>query len=110
MPAFLWTKLHRRRIQRLPSERTAACNLDVDAGVVLRKVRHLEPAIDRCREVVDPVGQVALDALAEREPVVVASRKGYFRVNLAKKFAISSLASISVVYAPNGQNAVPGQQ
>src|SRR6202022_4804671 len=60
----------------LRSQRTAVGQLDGDAGVVLRKARHLECAMDRDRQLVDPGGQCALDAfLPKREPVVVASRK-----------------------------------
>ena len=78
MPAFLRIRL------RPPSHPTryfarnerAVGQLDVDAGVVLRKARHLTSAIDRYRQLVDPGGEDALDAvLRQREPVVVASRK-----------------------------------
>src|SRR5260221_7033735 len=57
-------------------QRTAASQLDGDAGVVLGKARHLTTAIDRYRKLVDPGGEYALDALLpQREPVAVASRK-----------------------------------
>ena len=60
----------------LRPQRTAVGQLDVDAGVVLGKARHLTSAIDRHRQLVDPGGEDALDAvLPQREPVVVASRK-----------------------------------
>ena len=60
----------------LRPQRTAVGQLDVDAGVVLRKARHLASAIDRHRQLVDPGGEDALDVvLPEREPVVVARRK-----------------------------------
>ena len=57
-------------------QRPAVGQLDVDAGVVLREARHLAPAIDRHRQLVDPAGQDLLDAvLPQREPVVVARGK-----------------------------------
>jgi len=60
----------------LRSQRTAVGQLDVYAGVVLGKARHLTFAIDRYRQLVDPGSEYALDALLQqREPVVVASRK-----------------------------------
>ena len=60
----------------LRPQRTAVGQLDVDAGVVLGEARHLTPAIDRHRQLVDPGGEDALDkVLRQREPVVVASRK-----------------------------------
>ena len=59
------------RPQRLPiGER------DVDAGVVLRETRHVTSAIDRHRQLADPLGQDALDVvLRQPEPVVVPSGK-----------------------------------
>ena len=57
----------------LGSERRAAGQLDIDAGVVLREAHHLAAAEDRDPELVDPAGQDALDvALPERKEVVVA--------------------------------------
>ena len=54
----------------------AVRQLDVDAGVVLREPCHLAPAIERHRQLGDPVGEDALDViLQEREPVVVARRE-----------------------------------
>jgi hypothetical protein len=44
--------------------------------VVLRESCHLAPAIDRHRQLVDPIREQALDvALPQREPVVVAGRE-----------------------------------
>ena len=58
------------------SHRTAVGQRDVDAGGILREPRHLDAAIDRDRQLVDPRGEDALDGfLREREPVVVARRK-----------------------------------
>ena len=67
----------RRRTRRGTSPAaTAVSQLDVDAGVVLRKARHLASAIELHRQLADPVGQDALDVLLpEREPVVVAGRE-----------------------------------
>ena len=60
----------------LRTQRTAVGQLDVDAGVVLGKARHLTSAINRYRKLRDPGGEYGLDAvLRQREPVVVASRK-----------------------------------
>ena len=57
----------------LRAQRLAVGQRDVDAGVVLREARHLTSAIDRHRQLADPVGQDALDVvLPQREPVVVA--------------------------------------
>jgi hypothetical protein len=49
--------------QILRSQRTAAGQLDVDADVVLRETCHLDSAIDRYRQFLDPRRQRALDAL-----------------------------------------------
>ena len=74
MPAVLRTRL------RPPSQPTRYCarsdvpsdSVDVDAGVVLREAGHLASAIDRHRQLADPVGEDALDALLpQREHVVV---------------------------------------
>ena len=55
-------------------DRPAVGQLDVDPGVVLREARHLTPAMDRHRELVDPFGEQALDVdLPQREPVGVPS-------------------------------------
>ena len=60
----------------LRPQRTAVGELDVDAGVVLGKARHLTCAIDRHCQLADPGGEDALDVvLPQREHVVVASRK-----------------------------------
>ena len=60
----------------LRPQRLAVGQLDVDAGVVLRETRHLTPAIDRHRQLVDPVGQDALDVvLPQPEPVRVPGGK-----------------------------------
>src|SRR5262249_47469933 len=60
----------------LRPQRTTVGELDVDAGVVLGEGRHLEPAIDRYGQLVDPAGEDPLDVLLpEREHVPVASRK-----------------------------------
>ena len=57
-------------------DRLAIGQLDVDPGVVLREARHLTPAMDRHRELVDPFGEQALDVdLPQREPVGVPSRE-----------------------------------
>ena len=57
-------------------QRLAVGQLDVDAGVVLRKARHLAAAIDRCAQLFDPSGQDAFEVLLpEGEPVVVPGRK-----------------------------------
>ena len=49
---------------------------DVDAGVVLRETRHLTSAIDRHRQLADPLGQDALDVvLPQPEDVVVPGGK-----------------------------------
>ena len=53
-------------------QRLAVGQLDVDAGVVLREARHFTSAIDRHRQLADPLGQDALDVvLPQPEPVVV---------------------------------------
>ena len=58
-----------------PKRRTVG-ERDVDAGVVLRKPRHLPSAIDRHRQLADPTGQDALDlGLPQGEPVVVPRGK-----------------------------------
>ena len=60
----------------LRPQRLAACQLDVDAGAVLGESRHLASAIDRHRQLADPVGQYALDVvLPQREPVGVPGGK-----------------------------------
>jgi hypothetical protein len=57
-------------------QRSAVGQRDVDAGVVLGEARHFTPAVDRDRQLLDPGGEDALDALLpEREPVVVARRE-----------------------------------
>jgi hypothetical protein len=57
-------------------QRRAVGQLHVDAGVVLREARHLTSAIDRHRQLADPTGQDALDAvLPQPEPVVVPRGK-----------------------------------
>jgi hypothetical protein len=51
-------------------QRRAVGQPDVDAGVVLREAGHLTSAIDRHRQLADPVGQYALDVvLPQPEPV-----------------------------------------
>jgi hypothetical protein len=63
-----------REIER--PQRLTVGERDVDAGVVLRETGHFTSAIDRHRQLADPLGQDALDVvLPQREPVVVASRK-----------------------------------
>src|SRR5215211_9543802 len=57
-------------------QRRAVVQLHVDDGVVLREARHLTSAIDRHRQLADPTGQYALDAvLPQPEPVVVQRGK-----------------------------------
>ena len=57
-------------------QRLAVGQLDVDAGVVLRETGHLASAMDRHRQLADPVGQDALDVvLPQREPVGVPRGK-----------------------------------
>ena len=57
----------------LRSERRAAGQLDVDAGVVLSEAHHLAATKDRNPELTDPASQDGLElALPQREPVVVA--------------------------------------
>ena len=47
----------------LGPQRLALGQLDVDAGVVLRKARHLASAMDGHRQLVDPAGQDAFDVV-----------------------------------------------
>src|SRR5882757_431689 len=57
-------------------QRLAVGQLDADAGVILRKTRHLTSAIDRHRQLVDPAGEYPLDmVLPQREPVVMSGGK-----------------------------------
>ena len=57
-------------------QRLAVGELDVDAGVVLRETRHFTSAIDRHRQLADPLGQDALDVvLPQPEHVVVPGGK-----------------------------------
>src|SRR5262245_66678235 len=57
-------------------QRLAVSQLDIDAGVVLRKSHHLPSPIDRHRQLADPAGQYALDVLLPQpEPVVVPGGK-----------------------------------
>ncbi len=57
-------------------KRLAVGQRDVDAAVVLREARDLASAIDRHRQLADPVGQDALDVvLPQPEPVVVPGGK-----------------------------------
>jgi hypothetical protein len=44
-------------------QRLAVGQLDVDAGVVLSETRHLTSAIDRHLQLLDPVGEYALDVV-----------------------------------------------
>jgi hypothetical protein len=53
-------------------QRLAVSQFDIDAGLVLREPRHFPAAIDRHRQLADPVGQYALDVLLpQRKPVIV---------------------------------------
>ncbi len=57
-------------------QRRAVGHLDVDTGVVLRDTRHLASAMDRYRQLADPVGQEALNVLLrQRKPVGVPGGK-----------------------------------
>ena len=79
MPAAVWIRLrppsHPTRWSSrsdLPSDYLVG-PLDVDAGVVLREPGHLAAGVNRHPQLVDPVGQDALDVvLPQPEPVVVA--------------------------------------
>ena len=60
----------------LRPQRAAVAQLDIDAGVVLREARHLNAAIDRHLELVDPAGEDPLDVvLPQPETVRVAGGK-----------------------------------
>jgi hypothetical protein len=60
----------------LRTERLTLGERDVDAGVVLRETRHFTSAIDRHRQLADPLGQDALDVvLPQPENIVVPGRK-----------------------------------
>ena len=60
----------------LRPERLTVGERDVDAGVVLRETRHVTSAIDRHRQLADPLGQDALDVvLPQPEHVVVPGGK-----------------------------------
>jgi len=48
--------------------------LDVNAGVVLRESRHLESAIDRHAQLVDPAGEDALDVVLSQPELWRAAR------------------------------------
>ncbi len=77
----------------LRPERPAVGERDVDAGVVLRETRYFTSAIDRHRQLADPLGQDALDVvLPQPEHVVVPSGKvadvqrdveGHYPMNLS---------------------------
>src|SRR5262249_61747345 len=57
-------------------QRLAIRQLNIDAGVVLRKTRHFTSPSDRHRQLADPFGQDALDVvLPQREHVVVPAGK-----------------------------------
>ncbi len=57
-------------------QRPAVGQLDVYAGVVLRETGHLQSAIDRHPQLVDPAGEYSLDVvLPQPEPVVVPGGK-----------------------------------
>ena len=89
MPAALRTRL------RPPSQPTRYCcpqrlavgERDVDAAVVLREAGHITSAMDRHRQLTDPLGQDALDVvLPQPENVVVpggevADVQGYVEVH-----------------------------
>ena len=68
-------------------ERLTVGERDVDAGVVLRETSHLTSAIDRHRQLADPLGQDALDmVLPQPENVIVpggsvADVQGYVEVH-----------------------------
>ena len=56
----------------LRPQRPAIAELDIDAGIVLREACHLDTAIGRHLELLDPAGQYALDMdLPQPEPVIV---------------------------------------
>src|SRR5581483_1911896 len=60
----------------LGAQRLAAGDPDVDAGFVLRGARHLPAALDRDRQLADPLRQQVLEAdLRQREAVVVTGGK-----------------------------------
>ena len=78
MPAALRTALrppsHPTRYSR--PEQLTVRPADVDAGGVLSETRHLASAVDRHRQLVDPVGQYPLDVvLPQREAVGVPGGK-----------------------------------
>jgi hypothetical protein len=58
------------------SQRRSIAELDVDAGVVLRKGRHLTSPVDRHRQLLDPAGEYTLDVvLPQRKRVIVPGGK-----------------------------------
>ncbi len=61
--------------QVLAPYRPAVSQRDVDAGVVLPEAGHLAPAMDRHAQLVDPVGECALDAVLRQPEHVVVPRR-----------------------------------
>ena len=57
-------------------QRATIRQFDADRGVILREARHLAAAIDRYRQLGQPIGENALDMiLPEPQHVIVAGRQ-----------------------------------
>ena len=86
------------------SERLAVGQLDVDAGVVLRETRHFTSAIDRHRQLADPLGQDALDmVLPQPEHVVVPGGKV---ADVQRDVEVHDLMHLSLREEPVGDSAL----
>ena len=85
-------------------QRLAVGQLDVDAGVVLREARHFTSAIDRHRQLADPVGQDALDVvLPQPEHVVVPGGKV---ADVQRDVEVHDLMHLSLREEPLGDSAL----
>ena len=88
----------------LRPERLTVGERDVDAGVVLRETRHFTSAIDRHRQLADPLGQDALDmVLPQPEHVVVPSGKV---ADVQRDVEVHDLMHLSLREEPIGDSAL----
>ncbi len=88
----------------LRPQRLTVGQFDVDAGVVLCETRRLASAIDRYRQLTDPVGQDALDVvLPQPEHVVVPSGKV---VDVQRDVKVHDLMHLSLRDEPLGDPAL----